>query len=105
MPKRLFKTDIENRFPAHTVTEASVGSITTFTLKDAGSVIIARASSNKPLAAVIKLRRQLLNGEDAAFLLTTAQRDALSNPIEGTVIFNTTTKVFNVFESSIWVAV
>ena len=106
MPKKLVRTDIENRFPGHTVTETNVGSITTFTLKDGGGVIVARASANRAISAVTKLRRQLLNNEEqVAFLLTTAQRDALLNPQEGTIIFNTTTKVFNVFENSIWVAV
>ena len=106
MGKKLVRTDIENRFPGHTLTEATVGSITTFTLKDGGGATVARAQAASPLSAVKKLRSQLLNNnEQLAFLLTTAQRDALLNPQEGTIIFNTTTKVLNVFENSIWVAV
>ncbi len=106
MGKKLVRTDIENRFPGHTLTEATVGSITTFTLKDAGSATVALARAGSPLAAVNKLRIELLNGnEQIAYLLTTAQRDALLNPQEGTIIFNTTTKLLNVFENSIWVAV
>ena len=106
MGKKLVRTDIENRFPGHTLIEAAVGSITTFTLKTGGGVPVASASAGQPIAAVRKLRSQLLNGnEQLAFLLTTAQRNALLNPQEGTIIFNITTKVFNVFENSIWVAV
>ena len=106
MGKKLVRTDIENRFPGRTLTEATVGSVATFTLKDAGSVTIALSRAGSPLAAVNKLRRELLNGnEQIAYLLTTAQRDALLNPQEGTIIFNTTTKLLNVFENSIWVAV
>jgi len=103
MGKKLVRTDIENRFPGHTLTEAAVGSITTFTLKTAGGATVAAAHAGRPLAAVNKLRRQLLGGnEQVAYLLTTAQRDALINPTEGAIIFNTTTKLINVFENSVW---
>src|SRR5205823_13427386 len=34
--------------------------------------------------------------------MTNTQRDAISAPIEGLLIFNTTTKCFNVYENASW---
>jgi hypothetical protein len=34
--------------------------------------------------------------------MTTAERNAITNPVEGLIIFNTTTKCFNFFKNSMW---
>ena len=87
--KELNRDDLLNRFASHTFTETTVGSMTLVEFKDAGSAVIGAAQTLVVDDAYRAIREDLVG--DATILITIdeTQRDALTSPDTGTLIYNT----------------
>lgn len=67
------------------------------------SVTSGIGTSNPNLSCILDI--QSINKAFRLPCMTTAQRDAISNPAEGMLIYNTTTHALNDYDGSVWGAV
>lgn len=100
--KSLYINDLIHRFPSHTFTETTVGSMTKVEFKNASSVLIGVATKLSVVDACRLIRDDLLDAESPEFLSTTVERDALTSVDKGTTILNVTTGRNEVYSGSSW---
>ncbi|MCP4612093.1 MAG: hypothetical protein GY845_25630 [Planctomycetes bacterium] len=97
----IYSDDLENRFPTYVFTETVDGSLQIVTVTDGGTTLkISRAETLD--AAYRKLRESMVGGSEISYRLTTTQRNALSSPVEGLTLLNTTNDNIEKYENSSW---
>ena len=101
MDENICKYDLVNRFPSYTFTESKIGNQTKYEAKNGNDIIISM-TENSSMNAACFVRYNLVGHEDILPLLTTAQRDTLSEVCEGTQICNITTNVLNTYINGSW---
>ena len=74
----IYVDDIGNRFPNHTLVKSIDESITSFELSNGGTVL-ARASAASAEDAIFKLRSSVIGSFDILPILTSTQRDDLTD--------------------------
>jgi len=100
--KELYRDDLLNRFASHTFTETTVGSMTLVEFEDAGSAVVG-SSQNLIVDDAYRLIRQDLVGfaGEIMITITEVQRDALTSPETGGLIYNTDATV-EVYSGTAW---
>lgn len=102
MLKELYRDDLIARNPGHTFGETVDGDTVVVEFKDAQSKVLARARSGNADQAYSSIREHMGIGPQVPALLTTAQRDALTDPENVGIIANTTTRALNVYIGGAW---
>ncbi len=102
MHKELARDDLLARHPDHTFAETVVGGMTLVEFKDAEGNVVARHQVMNAADAYALIREQMGIGPEVPALLTTAQRDALSEPEKVGLVANTTTRSLNVYIGGAW---
>jgi len=102
--KNLYINDLIHRYPNHTFTETTIGSLTKVQFKTTSSVIISKAKNIAVIDAYRSIRLDLLGAEVPLFLSTTIERDALTSIDIGTTIYNITTNEDETYNGTSWVA-
>ncbi len=74
----IYVHDINNRFPNNTLIKSIDESLTTFEFLN-GATIIARSTAGSAEDAIFKLRSTVVGNFDILPILTTQQRDALTD--------------------------
>lgn len=99
----IYQTDIENRFPAYTVTVTTNSSIKTCTVTvTAGGAVVVRGKAAYEDGACLSARTSLHVAVGSLCCVTTTQRDALVSPQDGLVIFNTTANRIETRHDATW---
>lgn len=78
----IYKHDVENRFPQHTLKKTINGSIVKYVLENDGA-LIAYGESPDAGSAIFQLREKMGLGIEIPPLLTHIQRDNLTDIIQG----------------------
>ncbi len=99
--KELYRDDLLNRFASHTFTETTVQDQTLVEFKDAGSVVIGSAKTLVVDDAYKTIREDLVGAAVILITITEVQRDALTSPDTGTIIYNTDATV-EVYSGTAW---
>lgn len=100
----IYKADLVNRFPAgagYTITETTRDDL--YCLEVLNGVINGKAEAPSRDGAVWRVRLNLVGGADVLAKITTTQRNAASNVIEGQMIWNTTTAARETYIGAAWV--
>ena len=107
MNKDIYIADLQNRFAGYTFVETTNQSLVEVVFRDAGSNPVARSvaqSVDVVVNAYRQIRRQMLQSARPLFMLTAAQRDALSGVDSGLIIDNITSNTVEVFGGSEWIS-
>lgn len=99
--KELNRDDLLNRFALHTFTETTVGSMALVEFKDAGDVIIGSCKALVIDDAYRTIREDLVGDATVLITIDETQRDALTSPDKGTLIYNTDATA-EVYSGSSW---
>ena len=105
MSKDLYIADLQNRFPGHTFVETMNESAVEVEFLDAALEVITHGIAQAEgvvVNAYRQIRRQMLQGANPLFMVTTAERDALAGVAIGTIIDNMTTGGIEVWGGSSW---
>ena len=97
----IYINDLANRFPTYTFGTTVDGSLTTYAALD-GETPIASYTRASLADAVWSLRLEMVGGPEVLPLLTTAQRDALTSPTDGTAMLNADTYGMECVDDGIW---
>ncbi len=97
----IYEDDLSNRFPTYTFNTTVDGSLTTFEALD-GATLISTATRASLGLAVYAVRLDLVGGTEIIPLLTTTQRDALTAPLDATLILNADTYAMECFDDGTW---
>lgn len=84
--KNLYINDLIHRFPSHTFSEIAEGDLIKVDFLDGGMAVVASAKTIDVVDAYRQIRAAMLGGAEPLLIQTQAQRDALTNIEEGTVI-------------------
>jgi len=99
--KQLNRDDLTNRYVSHTFTETTIGSMTLVEFKDGSSNVIGAAQTLVVDDAYRRIRQDLIGDATILITITEVQRDALTSPETGTLIYNTDATV-EVYSGSAW---
>lgn len=99
--KELYRDDLLNRFVSHTFTETTVSSMTLVEFKNASSVVVGAAQTLVVDDAYKTIREDLVGAAVILITITEVQRDALTSPDTGTIIYNTDATV-EVYDGTNW---
>jgi len=99
--KELYRDDLLNRFVSHTFTETTVGSMTLVEFKDGSSDVVGSAQCLVVDDAYRAIRQDLVGFGEIIITIDETQRDALTSPDTGTMIYNTDATV-EVYSGSAW---
>lgn len=102
MHKAMSRDDLLTRNPGHSFTETVDGALIFVDFKDDQDRIVARARAMDIDEAYAAIREQMGIGPEVPALLTTVQRDALTEPEKVGIIANTTTRTLNVYIGGAW---
>ncbi len=100
----IYESDIKSRFPLDTVEMSTDGDVhlCTVTVTSGGAAVTVGVSGTADGAAH-NARLHLGVPDDILCCLTTTERDALSAPLTGLQVFNTTTGAAETYTGSGWV--
>lgn len=99
----IYKSDLANRFTGgggYTTTETTRGDLTCFQITNGNA---HRAEELNRDGAIWNVRLNMVGGTDILPKITTTQRNAASNVVEGQMIWNTTTNAQETYIGAIWV--
>ena len=98
----LYANDLIHRFPGYSFLETIVGSMTRVQFRDGGLATVAEATTLVVIDAYKHIREDMLDGQPANFISTTAERDALTGLLNGTQILNDDTYIIDCFDDATW---
>ncbi len=87
--KELYRDDLLNRFSGYSFVETTVGSMTQVEFQDGGSITVSESTTLVVDDAYQIIREDLVGGSEILITIDETQRDALTSPVTGTLIFNT----------------
>tara|TARA_Y100000593_G_C4285896_1_gene325431 strand:- start:306 stop:1121 length:816 start_codon:yes stop_codon:yes gene_type:complete len=99
----IYKNDILNRFPGHTLTRTTNSSKIIWTLKDSGNNFVQKYEGNNDSEVLRKLRINLGFPTSIMLISTTAQKNALSQVETGQEIFDTDLNQAQEYNGSAWI--
>lgn len=101
--RELYRDDLLNRFPAHTFLETPIQSMTLVEFRDAGLTVIGSAQALAVDDAYERIRFDLVGDTKILPYITTAERNALTNTLDGTNILNIDTASIERCIGGVWV--
>lgn len=99
--KELYRDDLLNRFASHTFTETTVASMTLVEFKDGSSDVVGQAKTLVVDDAYRTIRQDLVGFGEIIICIDETQRDAITSPDTGTLIFNLDGTV-EVYDGTAW---
>jgi len=100
--KEVYEYDLLNRYSGYSFVETTMADLVKVEFKDAGDTTVAAAVSLLLVDAYRSIRNDVLNAESPVFLLSMAQRDGLTSPLEGAIISDLTTYRTSVYIDGAW---
>ncbi len=103
MNKDIYENDLLHRFSGYSFVETTVGSMTLVEFQDGGSATVAESKTLVVVDAYRNIRLQMLEGEAVStFISTSAERDALTDVDNGTIILNDDTYGMECVDDDTW---
>lgn len=103
MNKDIYVNDLLHRFSGYSFVETTLDSMTQVEFQDGGSSTVAEATTLVIVDAYINIRSQMLEGHSIpCFISTPAERDALTNIDNGTIILNDESYAMECVDDDIW---
>lgn len=102
--RELCRDDLLGRFADHTFTEVVVGDTTRVEFRDGADALIIQSTKLDVDDAYMNIRSNLVKDPNALFILTSAQRIALTGTENGTQIIDSTAGRLSMYVGNSWVS-